>query len=74
MNINTILIIGFLLLASLLWEILKTLISINLRSENIREHLFEIESQNRREVDLRGAKLVDLSDIKDSLDKISSHI
>ena len=85
METNWILIVGFLGVAFLLWDILKLLKDIDLRSGKISDHLldkvmdikgelFEIRSEIGNKNDLRGSKLVDLSDIGNHLEKIENKL
>jgi hypothetical protein len=80
METNTILIIGFLGIAFLLWQILKELIDIKLHSEGTSKLLVEIKNEiknvspEEKGTDLRGSKLVDLSDVGDYLKKINDKL
>jgi len=76
MEMSTILIIGFVAVLVLLWEIFKELIGINLHSEQTSKHLFEIEHEikNKTETDLCGPNLADLSSIEDHLEKINNKL
>ena len=70
---NSILVIGFLVIAILLWEVVKSLGDIAFWSKESHDQLSEIKNNpnlGSGSVDLRGRKLVDLSDLGDSLKKI----
>jgi hypothetical protein len=74
METNTILITGFLALVFLLWQLLRQLIEINLHSEQARKQLFEIEKQIKDKTDLRGSKLLDLTDLGGQLEVVNKKL